>query len=109
MNKKILSFFILLIVSVLVFPQISGAVSAQVTAMADNIKEVMIAIGAAIVVIGWVVAGIIYLTSMGKPDKMQTGQKAIVAAVIGTALVIIAEAGYGLVSGIVDNIISAGK
>ena len=62
----------------------------------------------AIVVIGWVIAGILYLTAAGKPDKLETAKKAMVAAIIGTALVVIAVLGYQTISNIINSVINSG-
>jgi len=56
---------------------------------AKNIKDLSLKIGGSLVAVGWVIAGIIYLTA-GGGEKMATGKKALIAAVIGTILVIVA-------------------
>lgn len=55
-----------------------------------NVKDALVKVGASIVVIGWIVAGILWLMSAGSPDKTGIAKKAVVACVIGTVLVIIA-------------------
>lgn len=93
MNKKI--FFLIALIAIIV-P--SGMILAQtgnnatLTAMAGRIKDVLITIGASVVVIGWIIAGILYLTAAGAPDKLSVAKKAVFACVIGTVLVILADA-----------------
>lgn len=103
MNKKILYFLILSAVVISVFPVSVGA-EQQISAMVDGIKNVAVAIGMAIVVIGWVIAGILYLTSAGDPGKTGIAKKAMIAAIIGTFLVILAQSGYDTLKAILGNV-----
>jgi len=86
MNKKILNS--ILITTTLVFPGMVFA--AEVPAMVTSIKNAFVLIAGSIVVIGWIVAGILYLTAAGSPEKTGTAKKALIACVIGTALVVLA-------------------
>lgn len=90
MNKKIL---FLIILATIALPVISYAVNGP-TEMFEAVKNLAVTIGAAIVVIGWIIAGILYLTAAGAPEKIGTAKKAMIAAIIGTILVIMASAGY---------------
>ena len=87
-NKKTL--FLILSATVLGLPLMSLAAVVKVPDMIVNIQSAFVAIGSSIVVIGWVVAGILYLTSAGSPEKTGTAKKAMIAAVIGTVLIILA-------------------
>jgi len=93
MNKKIL---LLALFSVLALPLVASAVGAATT-MLSTIATDMTAIGGSIVIIGWVIAGILYLTSAGSPEKTGTAKKALVACVIGTALVVLAASGTSII------------
>ena len=104
MNKKIL--FLILLISVLVLPLAASAYTNDANTIANNVKELTVQIGVAIVVIGWVITGILYLTAGGAPDKLGTAKKALIACVIGTVVVVIAEAGYAVIAGIVDPLLS---
>ena len=104
-NKKILGLALLAIVlflPVVVFGQDTAS------SVAENIKELAVLIGMAIVVIGWVIAGILYLTAAGAPDKIKTAKQAMIAAIIGTVLVAIAVLGYDVIANIVNNAINEG-
>jgi len=103
MNKKILYFLILPVAVVLFLPFSANAVQ-EISAMIDGVKNVAVAIGTALVVIGWVIAGILYLTSAGDPGKTGTAKKAMIAAIIGTVLVILAQSGYEALKGILGNV-----
>ena len=58
-------------------------------------------VGGAVVFIGWVITGILYLTASGKPEKMNVAKIALIACTIGTLLIILAAA-----SGPIMNIIA---
>lgn len=98
MNKKIL-FLILLAVLFVPF-----AVNAQATSMIIMIQRAATTIGAALVVVGWIIAGVLYLTSAGSPEKTGTAKKALIAAVIGTVLVLIA----GSAGLIINSLLTSG-
>jgi hypothetical protein len=87
MNKKLL----FLISFLLILPLFAmAALPTELSTTITNIKNLANIIGGVIVVIGWIIAGILYLTSMGG-EKMATAKKAIWAAIIGTILIIIAN------------------
>jgi len=86
MNKKLVSFLIL----VAIFgPVIVEATTAK--EMAEAVQKAVIEVGTVLVIVGWAVAGILYLTSVGNPGRMDIAKKALIAAVVGTILVILAS------------------
>lgn len=94
MNKKII--FSFLVMAVLVLPAIASAYT--LTGWLDNLKTNMITIGASVVVIGWIIAGILYLTAAGEPSKLGIAKNALVACVIGTILVGVAKVAADVIS-----------
>ena len=93
MNKKILFLILLGVLTPIAF------ISAQtLTGMAGSVRDAVSTIGVSIVFIGWVVAGILWLTSAGSPEKTGTAKKAIVACTIGTILVILAAASEAIMN-----------
>lgn len=95
MNKKILYF--LLLAAVVAMPVIALGQSSSgsstgptLSSMATSVSNAAIDIATPIIVIGWIIAGILWLTSAGAPDKMGVAKKAIMACVIGTVLVVLA-------------------
>ena len=86
-NKKNL-FYILLLV-IIAIPAVTHAVT--YTAMAEKLKVALLSIGLSVIVIGWVVAGLLYLTAAGSPEKIGTAKKALIAAIIGTIVVLLAS------------------
>lgn len=87
MNKKTLLFIFLL--CVLAFPLFAQA--ADFGDILTKIKDLLLLIASSIVVIGWVIAGILYLTAAGSPEKTKLAKQALIAAVIGTILVVLAN------------------
>ena len=95
MNKKTL--FLVLLLGVLVVPNISLA-QVSLDNMVESIKDLLVNIASFVVVIGWVIAGILYLTAAGNPEKTGLAKKAMIAAAVGTVLVILASADiYGMI------------
>ena len=81
----------------LFLPLISHALENETSKLVDGVKRLAVAVGGSIVVIGWVIAGILWLVSAGSPEKTGVAKKAIWAAVIGTVLVVIAGVSSNLI------------
>ena len=97
MNKKTL---FLTILGALVLPVI--ALGTTLSTMANAVQTAAVDIATPIVVIGWVIAGILYLTAAGAPEKLGVAKKAVVACVIGTLLVVLAIGSNMIISVIKD-------
>lgn len=98
MNKKI---FLSILISALVLPisvfaQSSGS-SITVESITGKAVQTTFLVASGIVVILWVVTGLLFLQAQGAPDKLSTAKKALIAAVAGTAIVIIAGSAIALV------------
>lgn len=102
MDKKIL--FLVLLLAVLVLPLTSYAKSLE--EMTGAVKTAATAIGMSLAVVGWVVAGGLYLTSAGNPSKIGVAKTALFAAVIGTVLVILANSGVPTIKGLLPGLFS---
>ena len=74
-----------------------AALPSDLTTAVQKIKEVANAVGGSIVIIGWIIAGILYLTSAGSPEKTGTAKKALFAAIIGTILILIANVAASII------------
>ncbi|MDP2741395.1 MAG: TrbC/VirB2 family protein [bacterium] len=95
MNKKIL--FLVLLAVILIFSNTASVKAAStLSTMVDNIKNMLALTAIPFVIIGWLIAGIIYLTSGGSPEKTGLGKKALIAAVIGTVLVMSTSAAISI-------------
>ena len=98
MNKKTL---LLILLAVVLLP--TAFASAQtLEEMAGRVEAVAVGIATPIVIIGWIIAGILYLTAAGAPEKLGIAKKATVAAVIGTVLIVLAIGG-GTIINVVAN------
>ena len=85
MNKK--TFLISLVA--LVLPGIAAAQS--ISTMAVAIKDNVLIVGFAMVIIMWVVTGILFLIAMGEGGKLTTARNALIASIIGTIIIILAN------------------
>jgi membrane-anchored glycerophosphoryl diester phosphodiesterase (GDPDase) len=93
--------FLVSFLLILFLPIISGAIegdSTELCKFTKNIKNVLYNIAITIVIIGWVVAGILYLTSMGDQTKMGIAKSAFKAAIIGTVIVVLAWTATNLIA-----------
>lgn len=113
MNKKILGLILLaaiIVVPAVVFGADPAADSGNTaTKIAVNIMTLALTIGTTIVVIGWIIAGILYLTAAGAPDKVKIAKSAMVAALIGTALVVFGKLGYEPLAAIINSVLTSGQ
>lgn len=117
MNKKLL-FLILLSVFVLplsVFaqggntppaPGPGGNTPSPNTPVNDNltvdglitaIVNATLFIASGIVVVLWVITGVLFLNARGAPEELKTARRALIAAVVGTIIVVIAVSAISLV------------
>ncbi|OGZ78140.1 MAG: hypothetical protein A2358_02205 [Candidatus Staskawiczbacteria bacterium RIFOXYB1_FULL_37_44] len=98
MNKKILFLTVLniLVLPTIAFAQGTGTSSGGFCPMIRNVQAVTYQVGGSIVIIGWVIAGILYLTA-GGGSRMEVAKKALIAAVIGTLLIVLAAGASQLV------------
>lgn len=91
-NKKILLLAAIAVLTVLPIATLASQIDDTVEALYDT----AIAIGGSIAVIGWVIAGGLYLTAAGSPERIGLAKKALFAAVIGTLLIVIASSSGAL-------------
>lgn len=101
MNKKILgsvllSFGVLLVIA-LALPLSAEAQSIQ--SLIDNFAKSLSGVGISLAVIGFVVAGIMFITSTANPSNMSVAKGALVAAVIGVVILILSGGAYDFVKG----------
>lgn len=87
MNKKTL---LVVLVAVLALPFAASAdIAGIVTA---TIQNVML-IGGAVVVIGWVLTGYLFLTAGGEPGKLNNAKTALITMIAGTIVMYIISLG----------------
>ena len=92
-SKKIL---LLILLGVLASPSL---VFAQITiqGMVNAAVNTTLWIAGGVVVILWVITGILFLSAQGAPEKLKSAKMALVTAVAGTLLVIVATSAVSLV------------
>ena len=102
MNKKTL-FLSLLAVTFLTPTLTFAADSSDFCKMVSKLSAVTLTVGGSIVAIGWVIAGILYLTAAGG-SRMETAKKAMIASIIGTVLVILASSAVPLIKSAIGDV-----
>lgn len=113
MNKKIvilLLFVGLFLAMGIVFAQGSDVTITKPNGVPENFPDLLekIATGvgdliAALGVIMIIVAGILYLTSAGSPEKIGTAKKALIYAIAGIAIGLAAKAIVGIVTDVIGT------
>lgn len=91
--------FFVFLASILVFPEVAFG-QAIIEGIIGNILSVVAIIGTAIVVIMWVITGLLFLSALGEPTKLDSGKKALFASIGGTVLVILAWSAANIISNI---------
>lgn len=95
MKKNFLNFFIILLGLILtqnfVFAQPSPIQSVgDIQRALENIRNILFGIASFIAVIMLIVAGILYMTAQGEPEKINKARTAVKSAVIGTVIAVVA-------------------
>jgi len=113
MNKKILGLLIIALVGFTVFfPFLALAEDPNcesvgneltVCCIVDSLKDALLPIGILIIIIAWIVVGILYLTAAGSQTQLGVAKKALMAAVIGTVLVIVAADAYDIINSVLGT------
>ena len=107
-NKKIITLFYILVFLVCPFYIASAQLHPYGPAISyvgilDGILSAVWIIFTAVVVISFVVAGILFLTAGGAPDKIKTAKAAFIWGVAGVVVGIIAYSIIGIVGGILTG------
>ena len=93
MKKNLLT---LILLSALLLPIVASAQS--ITTMVGNVAKVIIIVAGIIVVVLWVVTGVLFLAAQGAPEKLTKAKSALIGAIIGTVIVILAYTGTTIVN-----------
>jgi len=95
-SNKVLLFFLVVAISspfiVAAACDINAVAANTLDGLTCNLRNTLITIGNTIVVIGWIIAGLLWLTAAGKPEKLNIAKTAITACVVGTILIVLADA-----------------
>ncbi len=96
MNKKI---FLALIAVAVIAPVMSYAAGTNNACDVINaFKTIFEQVGSAVVIIGWIITGVLYLLAGGDPGKIKTAKAALVACVIGTAVIVLSVTAFTFVN-----------
>lgn len=92
MNKKTVILFsvLILFLTVLTLPTIVQAQGASIKTIVQKISESLSGLGVALATIGFVVAGITYIMATTNPSLTSVAKGALVAAVIGITIILLA-------------------
>lgn len=96
MGKKIL-FLILIGALVLPLAALAADNPTTITTLVDAAVNTTLYIASGVVVILWVITGLLFLTAQGQPEKLKQARTSLIAAVAGTALVILAVSAVSVV------------
>lgn len=95
MNTKKITLFILaaLVVSLplLALAQGGGGGGTTLKNIVDNASESLKALSAGLATIAFIVAGIMYLLGAGNPGRLAIAKTALVAAVVGIVIIVLAS------------------
>lgn len=100
--KKYLSFTILLL-AVLILPNFANAQS--ITGIVANLANVIRIVSGFVAISFWIITGLLFLTASGDPSKLGKARVALIGAIIGTAIGILALAAPT----IIETAITAGQ
>ena len=96
MDKKLL----LALLSVFLALTVLASAAPTLISMANSLAMNIIGVGYAVVVIGWIITGVLFLTAAGDPAKISTGKMALFASIAGTIIVILAQTAVSFVGSI---------
>jgi uncharacterized membrane protein YhhN len=83
---------------VLTLPIVSHA--ATLSDMVNNLAKNLQALGGGLAIIGFVVAGIMYITATANPGNMSVAKGSLVAAIVGVVILILAPVAQEFVNGL---------
>ena len=96
MKKNILIFLLIIVLSLVLTKTFVFAQPTLIESVDDieealkNIRNILFGIASFIAVIMFIVAGILYMTAQGEPEKINKAKTAVKSAVIGTVIAVVA-------------------
>jgi len=94
--------FFIFLAGALVLPKSVLAIACPggltITNMVCNVANIVWVVATGIILIFWIITGLLFLTAMGDPTKLATARKALIAAVVGTILVVLAYSAMTIIS-----------
>jgi len=109
MNKKILliSFIALFLPFIIIAAVPAAGGSTLLNAILQGISNAIMGVGTVMATIGFVVAGVMWLTSGGSPERTGLARKALIAAVIGSVVLVIGASATPFIT-MINQIICGG-
>lgn len=101
--KKIIALMILGAILTPVVGLAQGTLPEAITQVFTNIKEGLIALLAVVAAIAIIVAGYLFLTAGGDPNKVKMAQQAVLFALVGVMVALLAETLVTMVQGWVEG------
>ena len=92
--------FIALLLAVLVFPSFASAQT--ITSIVINLAKIVSYVSTFIAISFWIITGILFLTAQGDPSKLTKAKLALIGAIIGTAVGILAVAAPAIIDSAIN-------
>jgi uncharacterized membrane protein YhhN len=102
MNKKTLLLLALFSVIIITVPFITNAAS-SIRAVISGLADGLGGLGGAMATIGFIVAGIIYITATTDPKLASLAKAALVSAVIGVVILLLATNAENFIKNLFSN------
>jgi len=96
-NKTIL---FLILLTIVIFPLQVIAAPTTIAEIINNVVTGLQGIGAGLATIAFIVAGIMFLTAVGNPSRMAIGKGALIAAVTGIVIILLASVACNFINGL---------
>jgi len=93
MNKKALGSFLLLlgVLVVLTLPLVAAAGGDNLSTIVDTLKTKLEELSGGLSAIAFIVAGVMFLSASANPSHMQIAKGALIAAIVGIVIIILAN------------------
>ena len=90
---KLRGFLFLILLGVLILPSVTMAQAPQepqtIADVVNNISKALELAAVGVVTISWVIVAVLFLTSVGNPERLGTAKKALAWTIVGTALFVL--------------------
>ena len=96
MNKKTL-FLALLLITIPLMTSAQAGANPTLQTIVDGLKTSLVALGASLATIAFIVSGFMFLTAAGDPGRLGTAKMSLIAAVIGIAIIALASFAQGFI------------
>ena len=95
-NKKLL---FLIFLAIVLLPSLAYAQNTLLD-IVTSVKGQLTALGSGLATIAFIIAGIMYLSATANPERMKIAKGALIAAVVGIVIIVLANGAEGFVKSI---------